>query len=402
MENKETASRYAIKNILTRDFVLAFLSLFTFVGAMYTLMPALPIYLERLGSSVTEIGILIGVYNISALIFRLLAGVAFRRFSEKTVMMSGALLFAITFFACLAVRPFWPFFVVRFFQGSAFSLMDTAALAFVVGIVPLAYRGQGLATFMLAITLALALAPTFGMFIINHYDFTSLFLACAGLSLCAFFFSWKLQGPYRVRPELEPASAGVPIVELRIIAPAIAGFLYNFLWGAVIAFVPLYAIQSGVNNPGYFFSSIAVMIIAGRFAGSRILDTCNREKIILVFILVSMIAMIMLSFSKTLPMFILSGLLWGTGCAFFFPAIMAYAFDYAGSSGGPAVGTYRAVVDLGTALGPAVMGLIVSLTGYPVMFLCLAFTCLINLGYFQFYLRRGYRAASIVQDTTGL
>jgi predicted MFS family arabinose efflux permease len=396
MDNEETVSRYAIKNILTRDFVFAFFALFTFVGAMYTLMPALPIYLERLGSSVREIGVLVGVFNVSALIFRLLVGVAFRRFSERTIMMSGALLFAITFFACLAVRPFWPFFVVRFFQGSAFSLLDTAALAFVVGIIPLAYRGQGLAAFMLAITLALALAPAFGMFIINRYDFTSLFLACAGLSLCAFFFSWKLQGPYRVRPEQGTSSARGSVLELKIIAPAIAGFLYNFLWGAVIAFVPLYAIKNGVNNPGYFFSSIAVMIIVGRVAGARILDTYSKEKVILTFIFVSMIAMILLSFSKTLPMFVLAGLLWGTGCAFFFPAMMAYAFDYAGSSGGPAVGTYRAVVDLGTALGPAVMGIIVSLTGYPVLFLSLAFTCLINLSYFQFYLRKRRNVGSIV------
>jgi predicted MFS family arabinose efflux permease len=396
VHNKEDISKHTIRNILTRDFILGFLALFTFVGAMYTLMPALPIYLERLGSSVREIGVLVGVYNISALIFRLLVGVGFRQFSEKTIMMAGALLFAITFLACLTARPFWPFFVVRFMQGSAFSLMDTAALAFVVSIIPVARRGQGLTTLMLAITLALALAPAFGMFIISHYDFASLFLACAGLSLCAFFFSWKLQGPYRVRPDQGPASASGSILEFKIIAPAIAGFMYNVLWGAVIAFVPLYAIKNGVNNPGYFFSSVAVMIIVGRAAGARILDTFSKEKIILTFIFVSMIAMILLSFSKNLPMFIAVGLLWGTGCALFFPAMMTYAFDYAGSSGGSAVGTYRAVADLGTALGPAIMGITISFTGYQVMFICLAVICVVNMGYFQFYLRKRCNVASIV------
>ncbi len=388
MNNEESTPRHTIRNILSRDFVFAFLALFTFVGAMYTLMPALPIYLSRLGSNVREIGILVGVYNISALVFRLLVGVGFRRFSAKTIMMAGALLFVVTFFACLAVRPFWPFFIVRFFQGSAFSLMDTAAFASVVSIVPLAYRGQGLATFMLAITVALALAPALAMFIINHYGFTSLFLACAGLSLCAFFFSWKLKGPYRASSEQRSASVSASVLEIKIIAPAIGGFLYNFLWGAVLAFVPLYAIENGVHNPGYFFTSIAVMIIVGRAAGARILDTFSKDKIILIFIFVSMIAMILLSFSKILGMLILAGLLWGVGCAFFFPAMMAYAFDYAGSSSGAAVGTYRAVADVGTALGPVVMGVIVSLTGYPAMFLCLALICLINICYFHFYLRR--------------
>jgi predicted MFS family arabinose efflux permease len=129
-------------------------------------------------------------------------------------------------------------------------------------------------------------------------------------------------------------------------------------------------------------------MIAGRLLGGRILDTYNKEKIILVLILISMVSMILLSFSKTLSLFIFVGLLWGAGATFFMPACMAYAFEYAGSSGGAAVGTYQAFMDLGMALGPVMTGLIIPLTGYPAMFLCLAFVCLINMGYFQFYVRK--------------
>ena len=60
--------------------------------------------------------------------------------------------------------------------------------------------------------------------------------------------------------------------------------------------------------------------------------------------------MVILSFSKTLPMFIVVGLLWGIGQAFFVPALMTYGFDYAGSSGGAAIGTFRAFTDLGRLL----------------------------------------------------
>ncbi len=45
-------------------------------------------------------------------------------------------------------------------------------------------------------------------------------------------------------------------------------------------------------------------------------------------------------------------------------------------------------MDLGLALGPVAVGFILPFTGYRVMFLCLALTCLINLSYFQFYLRK--------------
>ena len=62
---------------------------------------------------------------------------------------------------------------------------------------------------------------------------------------------------------------------------------------------------------------------------------------------------------------------------------MAYALEYAGSSDGTAVATYQAFMDLGLALGPAIMGIIVPLTGYQVMFLCLALACLMNLWLFS-------------------
>jgi hypothetical protein len=93
-------------------------------------------------------------------------------------------------------------------------------------------------------------------------------------------------------------------LERKIVAPATTSFLQAFVWGALIAFFPLYAIQCGIMNPGHFFSAIAIMMIAGRMLGGRIVDTYNKEKIILTFICTGMLTMIILSFSKTLPMFV--------------------------------------------------------------------------------------------------
>ena len=155
-----------------------------------------------------------------------------------------------------------------------------------------------------------------------------------------------------------------------------------------MAFFPLYSLQCGVTNPGYFFSANAVMLVVVRLLGGRVLDTYSKKKMLPALILVSMVGLVMLSFSSTLPTFILVGLLWGVGGGFFAPVAMAYALEYAGSSDGTAVGTYQAFRDLGLALGPVTMGIIVPLTGYRVMFLCLALTCLINLSYFRFCLRK--------------
>jgi hypothetical protein len=52
------------------------------------------------------------------------------------------------------------------------------------------------------------------------------------------------------------------------------------------------------------------------------------------------------------------------------------------------MGTFTAISDLGSGLGPMVMGLVLERSGYPVMFGCLIFTAAVNLGYFYWAIAR--------------
>jgi predicted MFS family arabinose efflux permease len=98
--------------------------------------------------------------------------------------------------------------------------------------------------------------------------------------------------------------------------------------------------------------------------------------------------MAILAFSKTLPMFILAPVIWGIGHAFLIPILMVFALDRGGSSPGPVMGTFHGTIDLGLALGPVMMGMILHSTSYPIMFFCLALTAMINLNFFYFLVRK--------------
>ena len=163
MQNEEDISHHTVRNILTHDFVLGFLALFTFIVAYHTLIPTLPIFFAKLGSNEREIGVLVGIFGASSLGARLVVGSALLKYSEKSIMMFGALLFAVTFLASIVLRPFWPFFAVRFFQGAAFACIDTAALAFIIKVTPLVNRGRAISYFVLAPPFSQAIAPSFGM-----------------------------------------------------------------------------------------------------------------------------------------------------------------------------------------------------------------------------------------------
>lgn len=246
--------------------------------------------------------------------------------------------------------------------------------------------GQSLGYFILAFTVSTASAPPMAIFLINHFSFIFLFLVCLGLSLCSLFITHKL-GRGQVVPLQDSSIEDGLFLSRRSLQPSIIAFSPFFIWGALTTFFPLYAMSHGVTNPGLFFSAVAMMLILGRVFGGRILDLYRREKIILLCMTPYIIGMIILAFSDTLLMFILVAVIYGIGPAFLVPALMAWALDRGGSPG-PTMATFHAVTDLGLTLGPVMMGIVIHSTSYSIMFLCLAFTGILNLIYFYLFGRK--------------
>jgi len=373
--------------ILTRDFSLLFLAQFAFTSVFHILIPTLPIYLSRLGSTEEEIGVLIGIFFFSSLVLRPFVGRALLKTHEKTFMIAGALLFALTSVAYLFAPPFWPLLIVRIFQGFGFAFYQTAAMTLIVNISSEAHRGRSLSYFYLAINVSGALGPSFGMFLINHFSFTVLFWICLSLSLGSLFITHRL-GRRQIAPLPDSTIEDSFLISRKVLPPSIISSFSLFIWGALTAFFPLYAVDQGVANPGLFFTTMAIMLILGRAFGGKLLDLYSRERIILPCLTTYIISMVILAFSNTLPMFILVAVIWGIGHAFLIPSLVVYALERAGSSPGPAMGTFTAITDLGVSLGPVIMGIVIHTAGYPIMFLCLALTGVINLSYFYFFVRK--------------
>jgi MFS family permease len=376
-----------IRKILTRDFILGFCAQFTFITVFHILIPTLPIYLSRSGLREAEIGVLIGIFFVSSLGLRPFVGKALLKIPEKRFMIVGGILFSLTSFGYLLAPPFWPFFVVRVFQGVGLAFFHTAIFTLIANISPEDHRGQSLSYFFLAPNISLALAPSVGMFLINRYSFSLLFWVCSGLSLCALMIASRLGRREIFRPE-NPSPRGSFFPSRKVLAPAVISFFNLTMWGALMAFFPLHAMNHGVANSGLFFTTVAVMFFLGRAFGGKILDLYSREKVLPSLLVAGIISMAILAFSKTLPMFILSAVIWGVGNALLQPAVMAYALDRAGSSMGPTIGLYTLLSDLGLGLGPVTMGIVIRWSSYPTMFLCLALIGVLNLFYFYLLVRK--------------
>jgi MFS family permease len=302
------------------------------------------------------------------------------------MMTIGALLFGLSSIGYLVALPFWPFLLVRIFQGIGYAFFYTASFTLIANISPEAHRGQSLSYFLLAMNISLALGPSLGMFLINRFDFTTLFLVCLGLSLGSFLINSNL-GKREVSPLEDSSIASSFFISRKALPASTMAFFFFFIWGALTAFFPLYAIRHGVVNPGLFFTTIAIMLVSSRVLGARIADLYSSEKVILPCLITLIVSLAIIAFSETLSMFVLAASIWGIGHAFFYPSLTVYILDRVGSSRSLAMGTLTAMTDLGIFMGPVVMGVLIQFTSYPIMFLCLSLIGMFSLIYFHLFVR---------------
>ncbi len=370
------------QKIWTRDFFLICSAQFVFSVSSLSLVPTLPIYLSRLGSKEGEIGLLIGVLTITSLMIRPFVGRGLAKIPEKRFLIAGTLTVGTCCIAYLFAFPFLPFFFLRMLHGIGHAFFSTAAFTYVVNLIPQARRGQSVSYYYMSMNLAVALGPAFGMLIINEFSFAILFLVSAALSLCSLSVTLGLAKAQDLRPKSQVLEKQ-PILNREALPPATMALISNTIWGALTAFFPLFAVMHGVSNPGVFFTVLAGVLILVRGFGGKILDLYSKEKLVPPCLAAQILAMLILAFSTTLPMFLLAAVVWGMGSAFLYPLLLVTAVERAGSSSGPAMGTYTALFDLGTGMGSVVMGIVVQWTNYRTMFLCLALSCVINLLIFQ-------------------
>ena len=143
--------------------MIANFSLFT---AFYLLTPLLPLYLhETFGATKDIIGLVLSGYTITALLFRPFSGYFVDSFPRKTVLMICFTAFAILFAGYLAASTLLLFTIVRTLHGGPFGALTVANSTVAIDVLPSSRRNEGIGYYGLSNNLAMAIAPSFAIFI---------------------------------------------------------------------------------------------------------------------------------------------------------------------------------------------------------------------------------------------
>ena len=161
--------------------MIANFSLFT---AFYLLTPLLPLYLhETFGATKDVIGLVLSGYTITALLFRPFSGYFVDSFPRKMVLMVCFTAFAIFFAGYLAASTLLLFTIVRTLHGGPFGALTVANSTVAIDVLPSSRRNEGIGYYGLSNNLAMAIAPSFAIFIYTQtHNFHLLFWLALGVA----------------------------------------------------------------------------------------------------------------------------------------------------------------------------------------------------------------------------
>ena len=160
---------------------------FSLFFAFYVLTPLLPLYLsEHFGATKDVIGLVLSGYTITALVFRPFSGYLVDSFPRKTVLMVSFGIFAVFFAGYLTAATLLLFMIVRTLHGGPFGMLTVSNATVAIDVLPSSRRTEGIGYYGLSNNLAMAIAPTIGIFIYKYTDsfellfWLALVVACAG------------------------------------------------------------------------------------------------------------------------------------------------------------------------------------------------------------------------------
>ena len=366
--------------VMTANFSLFF--------AFYVLTPLLPLYLsEHFGATKDVIGLVLSGYTITSLLFRPFSGYVVDSFPRKTVLMIAFGLFAIFFAGYLAASTLLLFMIVRTLHGGPFGMLTVANSTAAIDVLPSSRRTEGIGYYGLSNNLAMALAPTIGIFI---YQFTGSFEFLFWLALVVASLGWLIdatvtfseKGTVRNKSKL----SWDRFFLLRGWLIGVNMIAFGFSFGVLSNYLAIYGKEEMgiVSGTGAYFMLCSVGLILSRLQGGRALRngrvTHNAAEGMVISLIGYTIFIALPALGHLSPLtsyhslltfigYYGSALLIGLGNGHMWPAFQNMTINVASNNQrGTANSTILISWDLGMGLGILVGGIVSELLGYAAAF----------------------------------
>jgi MFS family permease len=347
-----------------RFFLMCGYSFLVFLSA-FQLLPTAPFRILSLGGTAAAAGLFLGGLTYASAITAPLTGALADRLGKRRILMVSSLAIAVVS-AIYAVLPSYQLMlVVVVVHGLFWSGLLSASGAYVTDIVPAARRAEGMSYWGLATVLAVAVAPTVGLWIFEHGGWAWLCLEAMVLNLAMFGVAWTLPPDTR-RPHGAPFSLSPrTLIEWPVLILSFTLFLYSFGYGAITSFVAMYADANGVAPRALYFTVFSIAIVFTRPPVARLGDRIGHRRVLLPALGLVCLGFLLLAAGGTWWLLVASALVFGVGFGSAYPLFVAHVLRHVGDGRrGAAFGGILAMFDTGIGTGSIAVGWIIEHHGF--------------------------------------
>ncbi|MEV6069184.1 MFS transporter [Nocardia sp. NPDC052001] len=353
------------------------------VGAAFTIAigfglvaPALPQFARSFGVGVAAASFIVSAFALMRLVFAPLGGRLVQKLGERPVYLTGLIIVAISTGACAFAQSYWQLLVLRSLGGIGSTMFTVSSLALVIRISPPLERGRVSGVYSTSFLIGSISGPLVG----GALSFLGLrapfIIYCIALLIASLIVYVALRDSPLAMPEAANGSAVMTFRE-GLARPAYRAALWaNFgngaaVFGVRMALVPLIVVEvlhkdaglAGVALTVFAAGNAAVLFLSGRWS-----DQLGRKPFLIAGTLVCALGTAGLGLASTFPWLLVASCIAGIGSGMFSPALQAAVADIVGPGvrGGPVLAGYQMSADLGTFLGPYLIGMLADQVSYGV------------------------------------
>lgn len=361
-----------------RNYLLAMGGNFLLFFSFYLLTPLLPIYLDtQFHADKDMIGLVLSGYVIAALVVRPFSGFLVDTWDRKRTLVVCFFIFFIFFAGYVGAGTVLMFAIVRTLHGLPFGALTVANSTVAMDVLPSSRRSEGIGFYGLSNNLAMAVAPSAGIWLYGASgSFVLLFWVALGLSLLGFLTVTTIRT--RPRPPVKTQGSKLSwdrffLTRAWLLAANIAFF--GLCWGIMSNYVAIYGRDAmGITDgTGVFFALLSGGLFASRLLGAKSLRQGRITRNCAEGVLISLAGYTLFAACPQPWSFYASGLLIGLGNGHMYPAFLNMFVTMAPNSRrGTANSSILTSWDAGMGLGMLLGGMMVEYVGYAAAFWCCA------------------------------
>ena len=372
--------------------------------SFYILTPLLPIYLDHQFKADKDImGLVLSGYVVAALIVRPFSGFIVDTFDRKRVLAICFFIFFILFTGYIGAGTLLLFAIVRTLHGLPFGAVTVANSTVAIDALPSSRRNEGIGFYGLSNNLAMAFAPSVGIWIYGATDnFTLLFWIALLTALIGFVTVSTIRLPKREKVKEKRPLSFDRFFLTRGWLLALNIICFSICWGIMSNYVAIYGkeVVGITDGTGLFFMILSFGLFASRLQGSKALAKGKIIENAAQGVLLSLAGYTLFAVVEQSWAYYLSALLIGLGNGHMYPAFLNMFIKLArNDQRGTANSSILTAWDVGMGLGIIAGGFLLEYISYAAAFWGAAIMQALGTLLFFLFTGRFFRKRRLDGDT---